>query len=622
MFNTRVKIKELLAGEQIGQEVTVMGWIRTFRNNQFIALNDGSTNNNLQVVVELGLLDEVTLKRLTTGASIKVTGEVVASLGKGQKVEVKARTLEVLGDCDAERYPLQPKKHSLEFLREKAHLRFRTNTFGSVFRLRNALAFAVHKFFNEKGFVYLNTPIITSSDAEGAGEMFRVTTLDISNIPFKSEKFDAIAEEYYNLLIEKIVSVNGMELVGEIELILKKLNLDYKFKDFIKCNYSEIQSLAKRKNELKGLDSVILLLLLKIKDTFFEKNKNNAVGLPSSISRKINSTYQWKSWNRENRINTHPYLSLCFYNYLIVIKEIRNAKDRIPDTGADFFGKSTNLTVSGQLEGELGAMAFSEIYTFGPTFRAENSNTTRHLAEFWMIEPEMAFNDIEDNMNLAEEFIQYLIRHAMEHNMEDLEFLDARLAEEEKAKPVAERSEFGLIEKLRMVVDNQFERITYTEAIQILLDSPAYKKKKFKYEVGWGIDMQSEHERYLVEKHFKKPVIVTGYPAAIKAFYMRLNDNCAEGRQTVAAMDILAPGIGEIVGGSQREERLDKLERRMREMHIPLEEMSWYLDTRRFGSVPHAGFGLGFERMVLFVTGMTNIRDVIPFARTPKNCEF
>ena len=482
MFNTRVKIKQLLASEETGQQVTVMGWIRTFRNNQFIALNDGSTNNNLQVVVELGLLDDATLKRLTTGASIKVTGEVVASLGKGQKVEVKAKTLEVLGDSDAEKYPLQPKKHSLEFLREKAHLRFRTNTFGSVFRLRHSLAFAVHQFFNEKGFVYLNTPIITSSDAEGAGEMFRVTTLPLDNPPRNED--------------------------GTI-------------------NYTE-----------------------------------------------------------------------------------------------DFFGKSTNLTVSGQLEGELGAMAFSEIYTFGPTFRAENSNTTRHLAEFWMIEPEMAFNDIEDNMNLAEEFIQYLIRYAMKHNMEDLEFLDARLAEEEKAKPVADRNEFGLIEKLKMVVDNKFERITYTEAIQILLDSPAYKKKKFKYEVGWGIDMQSEHERYLVEKHFKKPVIVTGYPAAIKAFYMRLNDNCEEGRQTVAAMDILAPGIGEIVGGSQREERLDKLEKRMTEMHIPLEEMSWYLDTRRFGSVPHAGFGLGFERMVQFVTGMTNIRDVIAFARTPKNCEF
>ncbi|MFP5039684.1 asparagine--tRNA ligase [Parasediminibacterium sp. JCM 36343] len=482
MFNKRVKIKELLASDETGQQVTVMGWVRTFRNNQFIALNDGSTNNNLQVVVELGFLDDATLKRLTTGASIKATGTVVASVGKGQKVEVKATTLEILGDCDAEKYPLQPKKHSLEFLREKAHLRFRTNTFGSVFRLRHALAFAVHQFFNQKGFVYLHTPIITSSDAEGAGEMFRVTTLPMDNPP-KTE-------------------------AGEID-------------------YSE-----------------------------------------------------------------------------------------------DFFGKSTNLTVSGQLEGELGAMAFSEIYTFGPTFRAENSNTTRHLAEFWMIEPEMAFHDIEDNMDLAEEFIQYLIRYAMEHNLEDLEFLDQRLAEEEKQKPVNERAEFGLIEKLKMVVDNKFERITYTEAIKILLDSPAYKKKKFKYEVGWGIDMQSEHERYLVEKHFKRPVIVTGYPAAIKAFYMRLNDNCEEGLQTVAAMDILAPGIGEIVGGSQREERLDKLEKRMGEMHIPLEEMSWYLDTRRFGSVPHAGFGLGFERMVQFVTGMGNIRDVIAFARTPKNCEF
>jgi asparaginyl-tRNA synthetase len=292
------------------------------------------------------------------------------------------------------------------------------------------------------------------------------------------------------------------------------------------------------------------------------------------------------------------------------------------DFTEDFFGKSTNLTVSGQLEGELGAMAFSEIYTFGPTFRAENSNTTRHLAEFWMIEPEMAFHDIEDNMNLAEAFIQYLIKYVMEHNKEDLEFLDQRLAEEEKQKPQQDRAEMGLLEKLNFVLNNSFERITYTEAINILLDSPAYKKKKFKYEVSWGIDMQSEHERYLVEKHFKKPVIVTGYPAKIKAFYMRLNDGCEPGKETVAAMDILAPGIGEIVGGSQREERLDKLEARMKEMHIPLEEMSWYIDTRRFGTVPHAGFGLGFERMVQFVTGMTNIRDVIAFARTPKNCEF
>jgi asparaginyl-tRNA synthetase len=483
MFNKRIKVKELLQSEQTGHVVTVMGWVRTFRNNQFIALNDGSTNNNLQVVASLGLLDDATLKNITTGASLKVTGEVVASLGKGQKVELKAHTIEILGLSDAEKYPLQPKKHSLEFLREIAHLRFRTNTFGSVFRLRHSLAFAVHQFFNEKGFVYLHTPIITSSDAEGAGEMFRVTTLPVDGSAAKNE-------------------------TGEID-----------FKE-------------------------------------------------------------------------------------------------------DFFGKSTNLTVSGQLEGELGAMAFSEIYTFGPTFRAENSNTARHLAEFWMIEPEVAFNDIEDNMNLAEEFIQYLIRYAMKHNMEDLEFLDARLAEEEKQKPQAERSEMGLIEKLKFVTDNQFERITYTEAIQILLDSPAYKKKKFKYDVSWGIDMQSEHERYLVEKHFKKPVIVTGYPAAIKAFYMRMNDGCEPGKETVAAMDILAPGIGEIVGGSQREERLEKLEARMKDFHIPAEEMSWYLDTRRFGTVPHAGFGLGFERMVQFVTGMTNIRDVIPFARTPKNCEF
>ena len=483
MFNKRVKIKEVLKGELIGKQIVVMGWVRTFRNNQFIALNDGSTNNNLQVVVELGLLDETQLKRITTGASLKVLGSLVESQGKGQTVELKAVSVEVLGDSDAEKYPLQPKKHSLEFLREIAHLRFRTNTFGSVFRVRHALAFAVHQFYNQKGFVYLHTPIVTASDAEGAGEMFRVTTLPMDGSAQRNED-------------------------GSI-------------------NYKE-----------------------------------------------------------------------------------------------DFFGKSTNLTVSGQLEGELGAMAFGDVYTFGPTFRAENSNTTRHLAEFWMIEPEVAFNDLEDNMNLAEEFIQYLIKYVMDNCKEDLEFLDARLVEEEKQKPQAERSEFGLLEKLNFVINNKFERITYTEAIQILLESSHYKKKKFKYEVAWGVDMQSEHERYLVEKHFKKPVIVTNYPASIKAFYMRMNDGCESGKETVAAMDILAPGIGEIVGGSQREERLEKLLARMESMHIPAEEMSWYLDTRRFGTVPHAGFGLGFERMVQFVTGMGNIRDVIPFARTPKNCEF
>ena len=478
MFSKRVKVKDLLATEPANQEVIVMGWVRTFRNNQFIALNDGSTNNNIQVLAELGAFDDTLIKRITTGASLKVTGELIASLGKGQKVEVKAKTIEILGDSDAEKFPLQPKKHSLEFLREKAHLRFRTNTFSAIFRVRNTLSFAIHKFFYEKGFVYLHTPIITASDAEGAGEMFRVSTLPFDNPPRNED--------------------------GSI-------------------NYKE-----------------------------------------------------------------------------------------------DFFGKATNLTVSGQLEGELAATALGEIYTFGPTFRAENSNTTRHLAEFWMIEPEMAFYDIEDNMNLAEEFIRYLIKYAMDNNREDLEFLATRLAEEEKQLPQDKRSELGLIEKLEFVLNNAFERITYTDAINILLESNHYKKKKFQYDISWGIDLQSEHERYLVEKHFKKPVIVTGYPAAIKAFYMRMNDD----GKTVAAMDILAPGIGEIVGGSQREERLEKLEERMRAMHIPLAEMDWYLDTRRFGSVPHAGFGLGFERMVQFVTGMTNIRDVIPFPRTPKNAEF
>lgn len=479
MFNKRVKIKELLTWEPNNQEVSVMGWVRTFRNNQFVALNDGSTNTNLQVVIALDQYGDEVLKRITTSSSLKVTGTVIPSLGKGQKLEIKATDIEILGDSDAEKYPLQPKKHSLEFLREKAHLRFRTNTFGSVFRVRHSLAFAVHKFFNDKGFVYMHTPVITASDAEGAGEMFKVTTLPFDNPP---------------------------------------------------------------------------------------RDENGAV----------------------------------------------NFKE-------DFFGRATNLTVSGQLEGELAATAFGEIYTFGPTFRAENSNTARHLAEFWMIEPEMAFCDLEDNMNLAEEFIKYIIRHVIENNREDLEFLAQRLSDEEKQRPQEDRSEMGLIEKLEFVLNNDFERLTYTEAIQILKDSNHNKKKKFQYLIEeWGVDLQSEHERYLVEKHFKKPVILTNYPKEIKAFYMRQNDD----GKTVAAMDILAPGIGEIVGGSQREERLSKLEQRMEEMNIPVEELWWYLDTRRFGTVPHAGFGLGFERMVQFVTGMTNIRDVIAFPRTPKNADF
>jgi len=474
-----LRIKEILKTNPGEKKITVMGWVRTFRNNQFIALNDGSTNNNLQVVVDFANTAEEVLKKITTGASVKVTGVLAASLGKGQTVELKAEKVEVLGESDAEKYPLQPKKHSLEFLREIAHLRFRTNTFGAIFRVRNSLAFAVHKFFNEKGFVYMQTPIITSSDAEGAGEMFRVTNLDLEKLP-KDEQ-------------------------GKI---------DYK---------------------------------------------------------------------------------------------------------QDFFGKSTNLTVSGQLEGELAAMAFGNIYTFGPTFRAENSNTARHLAEFWMIEPEMAFYDLNDNMDLAEEMLQYLIKYALDNNREDLEFLNQRLEEEEKQKPQNERSELGLIAKLQFCLENKFQRLTYTEAIEILRESNHNKKKKFQYQVDkWGVDLQSEHERYLVEKHFKKPVILIDYPKEIKSFYMRENTD----GKTVAAMDILFPGIGEIVGGSQREDRLEKLEARMNEIGIPAEELSWYLDTRRYGSCVHAGFGLGFERLVLFVTGMTNIRDVIAFPRTPKNCEF
>ena len=475
----RTKINVILSDDKQDYQACVKGWVRTFRNNQFIALNDGSTIHNLQLVVDFTNTDESILKRITTGACISAVGNVIPSLGKGQKYELKVTSLEILGDSDAEQYPLQPKKHSLEFLRDIAHLRFRTSTFSAVFRVRNTLAYAVHKFFQEKGFVYLHTPIITASDAEGAGQMFRVTTLDVNNPP-KNEQ-------------------------GEID-------------------YTQ-----------------------------------------------------------------------------------------------DFFGKSTNLTVSGQLEGELAAMALSDVYTFGPTFRAENSNTTRHLAEFWMIEPEAAFYDLDDNMNLAEEMLQYVIKEALEKCADDIAFLNDRLLEEEKQKPQQERSEMSLLDKLNFCVENNFERVTYTQAFEILRESNHNKKKKFSYLIDkWGADLQSEHERYLVEKHFKKPVILTDYPKEIKAFYMRQNDD----GKTVRAMDVLFPGIGEIIGGSQREERYDKLVQRMEEMHIPAKEMHWYLDTRKFGTCPHAGFGLGFERLVLFVTGMSNIRDVIPFARTPKNCEF
>ena len=479
MFNKRIKIKDLLAMEPTNQKLTVMGWVKAFRNNQFVELNDGSTFKSLQVVIELGKYGDEILKRITTSTALKVQGNLIESLGKGQKLELKADVVEILGDSDPEEYPIQPKEHSLEFLREKAHLRLRTNTFRSVFWIKHSLAYAIHKFFNKRGFLYIQTPIITASDAEGAGELFRVTTLPFDDPPRKKD--------------------------GSI-------------------NFEE-----------------------------------------------------------------------------------------------DFFGKPTNLTVSGQLEGELAATAFGEIYTFGPTFRAENSNTKRHLAEFWMIEPEMAFYDLEDNMSLAEEFIKEIIKYAMKENQEEMKFLADRFDREERQKPQNEKNEMGLIEKLEFILNNDCKRITYTEAIEILKESDHNKKKKFQYPVtGWGMDLQSEHERYLVEKHFKKPVILYNYPKEIKAFYMRQNDD----GKTVAAMDILVPGIGEIVGGSQREERQERLEQRMKEMHIPIEEMWWYLDTRRYGTVPHAGFGLGFERMVQFVTGMSNIRDVIAFPRTPGNAEF
>ena len=472
-------IKSLLEDPQIGNEVIVMGWVRTFRSNRFIAINDGSTLQNLQCVIDFENTDEKLLKEINTGACLKLTGKLEESQGKGQSVEVQVATIELLGSSDPNHYPIQPKKHSLEFLREKAHLRIRTSTFSAIMRVRSKLAFAVHQYFNEQGFFYMHTPIITGSDAEGAGEMFRVSTLDPKNPPLNEEG-----------------------------------TIDYK---------------------------------------------------------------------------------------------------------EDFFGKETNLTVSGQLEGETYAMGLGKIYTFGPTFRAENSNTSRHLAEFWMIEPEMAFYDLEDNMELAEDFIKYTIRYVLEHCKEDLEFLENRLLDEEKTKPQNERSPMPLIEKLRFVVDNEFKRVSYTEAIDVLRNSKANKKKRFQYPVDeWGIDLQSEHERYLVEKHFNAPVILYNYPANIKAFYMRLNED----EKTVRAMDVLFPGIGEIVGGSQREERLDVLKKKMEVLGIDEEELYWYLDLRRFGSAVHSGFGLGFERLVLFATGMGNIRDVIPYPRTPQNAEF
>lgn len=472
-------IKEILKTKPLGQEITVCGWIRTFRNNQFAAVSDGSCIQTMQVVVDQETLAPAMLKRITTGSAVIAKGIVMESQGKGQDVELKATTIEVVGDADPDKYPLQPKKHGMEFLREIAHLRMRTNTFGAVMRIRHVLSYAIHTFFHDRGFYYFHSPVITGSDAEGAGEMFRVTTLPLDNIPKTPE--------------------------GEV------------------------------------------------------------------------------------------------------------------DVKKDFFGKVTNLTVSGQLEGELAALALSRIYTFGPTFRAENSNTSRHLAEFWMIEPEIAFFDLKDNMDLAEEMLQYVISYTLEHCADDIQFLKERQEQEEQSKPMAERSPMDLIAKLKFVVDNKFERLTYGEAIEILKNSTPNKKKKFQYPVeGWGTDLQSEHERYLVEKHFQKPVILTNYPKEIKSFYMRVDD----GEKTVSAMDILFPAIGEIIGGSQREERLNVLTRRMEEMHIPMDEMQWYLDTRRFGTCPHAGFGLGFERLVLFVTGMSNIRDVIPFPRTPGNAEF
>ena len=472
-------VKNLLKEDPSFQKVCIEGWVKTFRANRFISLNDGSCSENIQCVVDFDNTDSDILSKISTGASLKIEGNLVESQGKGQKSEIKVDNIVILGECDMNSYPIQPKKHSLEFLRENAHLRVRTNTFSSIMRVRSNLSFAIHKYFKEKGFFYVNTPIITGSDAEGAGEMFKVTTLDIEKTPL----------------------------------------------------------------------------------------------------------------NKKNKI----------------------------DYEEDFFGKETNLTVSGQLEAESLAMGLGKVYTFGPTFRAENSNTSRHLAEFWMIEPEMAFYDLNDNMELAEEFIKSVIKDLIIECPEDLEYLNKRLLEEDKSKPMNQRNELNLLERLDFVINNDFKKITYTEAFEILKNSKPNKKKKFKYPIlEWGVDLQSEHERFLVEKHFKKPVIIYDYPAKIKAFYMRMNED----GKTVKAMDILFPGIGEIVGGSQREERLDVLKSRIKELKIEEKELWWYLDLRKYGTVKHSGFGLGLERLILFATGMSNIRDVIPFPRTPKSAEF
>ncbi|MDA1336814.1 MAG: asparagine--tRNA ligase [Bacteroidetes bacterium] len=474
----RERIVNLRSEAQVGKEFWVMGWVRTFRNDQFIALNDGSCLGNLQLVIDRDSTPDSIKKRLTTGAAIRARGMLEASQGKGQSTELRVSELDILGDANPETFPIQMKRHTMEFLREKAHLRFRTSTFGAVFRVRHALNFAVHRFFTEQGFFQMHTPIITGSDAEGAGEMFQVTTLDLNDVP-------------------------------------------------------------------------------------------------------------------------------------------KNAEGHV-DFAEDFFGKTANLTVSGQLEAELGAMALGQVYTFGPTFRAENSNTSRHLAEFWMIEPEVAFADLASNMRLAEDCLKFILRDALATCDEDLEFLENREIESEKQLPQDQRHDQPLRARLQAVVDAPFQHVTYTEAIDLLRQSKPFKKKKFKYPVEWGIDLQSEHERWLVEKHFGGPVIITDYPAQIKAFYMRQNDD----GKTVAAMDVLVPGIGEIIGGSQREERLDRLQAKCAEFNIPEDHVWWYLDTRRFGSAIHSGFGMGFERLVMYVTGMTNIRDVIPFPRTPQNAEF
>ncbi len=639
----RTEIDSILKQPQFGTTVKVMGWVRSFRANRFIALYDGSSFNTLQVVVPDGYWDEKYgedfLKKISFHSCIAVTGQLVESQGAGQAVDLMAENIELLGGNNPEEYVLQPKHMTMEYLREKAHFRMRTQTFSAVFRIRHAVAFAVHKYFNDRGYYYMHTPIITGSDAEGAGEMFRVSTLSPENPPLHNDKVDKIAEKFYNNIIEVLPAI-GMTL-EEINNKISSAVIGLDLKKLVTATESEIKDFIKNDGFQKLNYFIYDKLFVQLKNlsenklfSIHQDDKGRKIAfLPAELIKDLGYGFQedkpttsYYTKEKGLRDKDFRFLALTFYNFKVIHEYNQFSNEFKLDVKKDFFTKSTNLTVSGQLQGEIAALALGKIYTFGPTFRAEKSYTPRHLAEFWMIEPEVAFFDIHDNMDLAEDFVKYLINHILENYPDDLAFLDKRIKDAEKNMKQEERRPMGLVEMLRFVVDNSFERITYTEAVDILRNSNPYKKGKFQFPVEWGSDLQSEHERYLVEKHFQKPVVVRDYPKVIKAFYMRENDPDSNrdepGKETVAAMDILFPYIGEVIGGSQREERYEKLLNRIHAQGIHEEELWWYLELRKFGGCPHAGFGLGFERMVQFITGMGNIRDVIPFPRAAGSAEF